>query len=45
MAKFVTDFVTDFVADFCILLSFKSVGISFGVTQASRPVHTERITK
>ena len=28
------DFLTYFVADFCIFMSFKSVGKSFGVTQA-----------
>ena len=34
MADFVTDLVADCVADFCILLSFKTAGKSFDVTQA-----------
>ena len=34
MADFVTDFVADCVTDFGILLSFKSVGKSFGGTYA-----------
>ena len=34
MADFVTDFVADCVTDFGIFLSFKSVGKSFGGTQA-----------
>ena len=34
VADFVTDFAADCVTDFCILLSFKLVGKSFGVTQA-----------
>ena len=34
VANFVADCVADCVADFCILLSFKSAGRLFGVTQA-----------
>ena len=34
MADFVTDFVADCVTDFGVFLSFKSVGKSFGGTQA-----------
>ena len=34
VADFVTDFVADCVTDLGIFLSFKSVGKSFGVTQA-----------
>ena len=40
-----TDFVADCVTYLCIFLSYKSVGISFGVVYASRPVHTETIMK
>ena len=37
-----TDFVADCVTDFCIVLSYKSVGISFGVTYALSICPTKR---